>query len=473
VTKKPSLLELGRNGLILFVLLALVWIPRPAAGYLDLASAHRYEAGKKALEAGAEYASAAGRLPWEPDLFEQAGNAYLNGKDYIAAADYYGRAALRHALSTAGYQNWGDAELMLDHPSLAVDIWSSALGRGGDSTSLLPRIARADEELSHFGLAIQAWQKYLAGRPGDPFALYRLGLLLMTTSPGDALSDLMQSARLDPSLDTIVQGLRTALNTALLSNDGAYQLLVSGRALAALGKWALAEQAFDNATVLNPDYADAWAWLGEAKQQQGLDGKIEIEHAMKLNSNSAMVQSLYGVYLQRHGQPKMAVLAYQQAASLEPENAGWELALGGAYEQIGDLVAALAHYQQAVRLAPDDPVAWRALASFSLRNSVDLIGIGLPATLRLMELSNNDWQSFDIAGQILLETGDPVGAEDMLKRAIDLDPTQPAPPLHLALLYLQGSDRSKAFSYLTQAKTFDPNGPYGWQANRLLEQYFP
>jgi Flp pilus assembly protein TadD len=79
----------------------------------------------------------------------------------------------------------------------------------------------------------------------------------------------------------------------------------------------------------------------------------------------------------------------------------------------------------------------------------------------------------DIAGQIILELGDPLGAEAILKRAIELDPTEAGPSLHLGLLYLQTGDRPAAYFHLVQARDFDPDGPYGWQAKRLLEQYFP
>jgi len=91
----------------------------------------------------------------------------------------------------------------------------------------------------------------------------------------------------------------------------------------------------------------------------------------------------------------------------------------------------------------------------------------------LVELASNDWQSEDIAGQILLETDDLVGAEVLLRKAIALDPTQAAPFLHLGLLYMQTGDRMAALSNLNQAKALDPDGPIGWQVNRLLEQYFP
>jgi tetratricopeptide (TPR) repeat protein len=283
----------------------------------------------------------------------------------------------------------------------------------------------------------------------------------------------MQAAQLDPALDASVQSLRSALNTAALTDEPAYQFVVSGRALGAAGNWDLAAEAFRNALALRADYGEAWAWLSEAKQQQGLDGAAEIKRAVALDQDSAMLESLYGLYLQRQGQPRQALTAFQKAADLEPENPGWQMALGGAYEQAGDLIAALEHLQSAVGLAPNSASAWQALAGFSLRNSVDLSGVGLPAARRMVELSNGDWQSDDIAGQILLEMSDVVGAEALLKRALELDPTQAAPSLHLGVLYLQTGNRAAAFSYLTLAKTFDPDGPNGWQAKRLLEQFFP
>jgi tetratricopeptide (TPR) repeat protein len=471
---KPSLPQaFFRNAMIGIILVVLILAPRPAAGSLDIRQARQLDAAGNYAAAAAAYVTAVERLPWEPSLWENAGDAYLNGKDYYNALDAYQNAVQRHALSPHGYMSWGDTTLILHDPRFSVDIWNELLNTGGNPSMLLPRIAHGYQALGLYSDEIKTWQKYLGYRPNDVAALYRLGLLLATSAPAKALPELMQADHLDPSLDPSIESLRSALNTALISDDNAYQLLVSGRALGASGNWNLATEAFRNAIAVRADYAEAWAWLGEAKQQQGQDGSVEIERAIGLNPDSAMVESLYGLYLQRQKQPKQALAAIMKAAALEPSNPGWQMALGEAYEVTGDLVSALKYYQNATNLSPDDVTFWRALAEFSLRNNLDLVGTGLPAARRLVELASNDWQSDDIAGQILLETDNLVGAEALLKKAIELDPSQAAPFLHLGLLYMQTGDRAAALASLHQAKASDPNGSIGWQANRLLEQYFP
>ncbi len=468
--KQPTRLQvLARNVLILLTLLLLILTPRPFVGYLDLRQARYLDSAGKYASAATAFAMAAGRLPCQPTLWEKAGIAAQLGGQPVDAESFLNQAAARSAISQPGWVSLGRAYQETGDIPSAANAWQHAL----PLADAYRYLAQDQRKMGDFMAAMANWRASLAQEPKNASAQYQFGLLEMTLSPKDALSELMRAAQLDPSLDASVQSLRSALNVALLSDDRAYQFVVSGRALGATGNWDLAAEAFHNAISVRADYGEAWAWLSEAKQRQGQDGSIEIDRALSLNPGSAMLQSLYGLYLQRQKQPKKALVAFQTAATLEPEDPGWQMALGGVYEQIGDLVAALEHYQRAVVLSPNEATAWQALAEFSLRNSVDPTGIGLPAARRLVELTSNAWQSDDIAGQILLETGDPVGAEVLLKKAVELDPTQAAPALHLGLLYLQTGNRAAAYSFLNQANVFDPDGPYGWQAKHLLEQYFP
>ena len=373
-------------------------------------------------------------------LDERLGQGYAASGAQAAAASAYQQAAQRLPWQPGLWEKAGVAAQQAGDPAGAIVYLKQAAARNALSSEGWLAMGLAEQAAGHLPSALQAWkqarplaeayrQLALAERasgalsaaledwrlslrqePRNAAALYQAGLLELALTPAQALPDLMQAAQLDPALDPTVQALRSALNAALLSPDPAYRLVLAGRALGATRNWDLAAQ---------------------------------------------------------------AVLAFQKAAALEPQDPGWQMALGGAYEQSGDLVAALEHYQQAVGLAPNQATAWRALAEFSLRNSVDLAGTGLSAARRLVELVKGDWQADDLAGQILLDNNDTVGAEALLKQAVELDPTQAAPALHLGVLYLQTGNRAAAYSYLNQAKVFDPNGSNGWQAKRLLEQYFP
>jgi tetratricopeptide (TPR) repeat protein len=455
--------------LILTSLLILILAPRPIAGMLDLKSADRFDAAGDAIDAGQAYALAAARIPWMSSLWEKAGTKALQGGDVENAISFFNKAAERNALSDWGWLSLGNAYQEQGEPSLAIKAWEKALPLAQADGYL----AIAERSNGNFDKAIEYWRANIALEPENSAAHYNLGLLLAATTPEQALPELINAAKLNPDLVVPVQSVRTALNSAFLSDNRSYQFLVSGRALGALGDWDLAVEAFRNAIIRQYAYADAWAWLGEARQQQGQDGSFEIEKALTIGPESAMVQGLYGMYLQRQGKPDAALAAFQKAAGMEPDNPAWQMALGSASQQTGDLVAAYGYYFHAVELAPADASAWRALVVFCVTNDVDMEITCLPAARRLVALARDDWLSFDLAGQAEFLLANYTSAVVYFKKAIQMSPTQAAPALHLGLVYLQTDDRTSAYSYLILALTFDPDGPYGWQAGRLLEQYFP
>jgi tetratricopeptide (TPR) repeat protein len=455
--------------LILIALFMLILAPRPLLGFLDMRSADRYEAAGNHAAATQAFASAAARLPWIPTLWEQAGENAIQDGNFGSAIAFLTHLAGHRELTKQGWLSLGLAYQQQGDQAQAVDAWEQALPLPLASSQL----ANAQRGMGDFSKAIEYWHTALAQEPGNAAARYSIGLLLAATAPEMALPELMQALELDPGLDPQVQSMRTALNTGLLSDDRPYQFLVSGRALGWLGEWDLAVEAFQNAIAVRPGYAEAWAWLGEAEQQQGKDGRQAIDQALALNPEIAMVQGLYGMYVQRQGQPGAALAAFQKAAALEPGDPVWQMALGAASEKTGDLVTAYEHFFLAVEMAPKDASTWRALVVFCISNDVDVEQVGLPAARKLIGLAPTDWQSYDLAGQaeFLLEQYN--AAETYFNKAVELNPTQSDPALHLGLVLLQTGNFTSAYSYLNQAWTLDQNGPVGWQAKRLLEQNFP
>jgi len=457
------------SALILIGLMVLILAPRPLYGWLNLQTAHAREFQGDLPGAASAYAEAAERIPWQPVLWEQAGEAAFSAGEIKDSIVYFQMAEGHAALSQAGWMVFAKAYQLSGDTGAAIAAWKRALPQASAYESL----AEIYRQQGNLSAAMENWRALIALDANNANAHYQLGLLLTATSPEQALPELMSAARLDSKLDVSVQSLRTSLNTALLSDDRAYQLTVSGTALGALGDWDLAGKAFRQATGLNPGYADAWAWLGESEQHGGQDGLVDLQKAILLDPGSAMVQDLYGIYWQRQGQTTQAQAAFQRATEIEPENAGWQAALGSAYEQSGDLVAALEHYNLAVTLSPQDASMWRALAEFSLNNGVDVAGTGLPAAQKLLALAPGDWQSNDLAGLAAFETSNFAESEQLFLKAIQIAPDQAAPHEHLGLAYLQTGERAPAYEQLIQATSLDQNGVYGDQAQRLLEQNYP
>ena len=110
---------------------------------------------------------------------------------------------------------------------------------------------------------------------------------------------------------------------------------------------------------------------------------------------------------------------------------------------------------------------------YCLTYQVDVDTTGLAAVNELARLSPGDWLTWDLAGQVMFFKADYARAQEFLDKAHSLDSSQPAVSVHLALVYLEQGDGELAYVSLQEAISLDPQGPYGVQAARLIEQLFP
>jgi tetratricopeptide (TPR) repeat protein len=318
-----------------------------------------------------------------------------------------------------------------------------------------------------------ALQNQLQTDAGNTYVHYRLGLLLTILDSGHALTELTAASSLDPEFDPAVQTLRTALDLSATQPDPSQQSVTIGRALGLLQEWDLSLSAFENAVELSDKNAEAWAWLGEAKQQTGLDGRAELDKALMLDGRSAIVRGLRGLYWSRQGKYSQSLAEYLLAAGIEPENPAWQAAIGEARTNLGDLASALAAYQKATELAPGEPTYWRLLAILCAENDTWVEETGLPAAQKAAELAPENVAVLDTLGWSYLQSGRYFTAEQTLLDALAHEPDYLPAHLHLAMTYLAQGNRDSAFNKLVYIRDTDPNGETGQFASQLLEQYFP
>ena len=451
---------------VLLLILLAVFAPVIISGYSELEKAG---SASSYAEAAGHYQSAVRRIPWRADLYELSGHAYYYAKEYTKADDAYQKALQRNALSAEGWVAWGDVNYLNNNPQRAAEIWERAAGQKAPSQDLYSRLAQIYQESGEYSRAADSLQRYVSIHSEDASAHYRLGLLLTLSDLNTASSELLTASQLDPQFDSAAQTLRTALNLASLNDSSSERLVIIGRSLGLVQEWELAHAAFEEAIKADEKNAEAWAWLGEARQQIGESGaESDLESAMRLNPNSSTVRGLRGLYFQRTNNFRLALKEFQYAAGLEPDNPAWRVSIGEAHSKLGDLILALEAYQSATALAPDDANYWRLLAIFCAQNGVNIKDVGVPAAQRVVVLLEDDATALDLLGWLLLLDARYDDAEKILARALELDSQNASAHLHLATLYLQIENRSLAYDHLIQARDLG-----NVDASALLKQYFP
>jgi tetratricopeptide (TPR) repeat protein len=190
-------------------------------------------------------------LPWRADLWQQAGLSALGAGDYSLAANYLGRAQSLGKLDAAGAYALGEAHWLLNQQQAALQVWETLQANGTRHAPTLARLAEIYEAEADFNAAMAARRAQLDLTPTDAAARLRLGLMLAAQADPAALTELTRAAQDNPALEPTTRSVRTALNTAFLQPDAAYQLTAAGRGLAEAGEWALAQASFIRAIEAN------------------------------------------------------------------------------------------------------------------------------------------------------------------------------------------------------------------------------
>lgn len=469
----------------MLVLLALLWVsPRLGQAAGDLWQARHAASTGHYAPAAAHLAEAAASLPWRFGLWEQAGRYALSAKNTPLAIRYLEQAAARRELTPGGRAVLGDAYQQTGDLASAVRAWQAALDAGGaPPADLSNQLYQAHQALGDIPAAIADLKHLTSSQPANAERSYQLGLLLSTRQPEAALAHLAQAAELDPTLKNRSEAILEAIRSASLFGDRAYSLLAAGRALASLSEWELAFEAFEQATLARPDYAEAWAFLAEARQrlpdqaarrEAGGDRALQdLRKAAAMDPGSLSAHLFLALYWQRQGRFDLALEGLETAARYFPDQPSVQVERGNTLALWGNLSEALFSYQKAAALAPNDPAYLEPLITFSIKYEYELRQVGLPAACRSLLLAPQDSGALDLMAQVLLRLGDTTDAVRFLDRALQIDPGYAPSHLHLGWAYLIKGDDGRAMELLKQAQALDPVSATAGQAQRLLDYYLP
>ncbi|HLE73391.1 MAG TPA: tetratricopeptide repeat protein [Anaerolineales bacterium] len=300
---------------------------------------------------------------------------------------------------------------------------------------------------------------------------YEQGLALAASDPLAALpllEELMFSDYPDAESARI---LAQAIQAARLIDDPAYLFTSSGQALAAIGEWRLARKAFLQAVQQEPDYAEAWAYLGEAQYHNKEDSLPALERALELNPNSMSVQLFSALYWQRHNDFEQANLHFYVATTLDPENPEIYIQWGKSAMLAAEPVEARELFERAVELTPDDLQVWKALAEYSIESELYVEELGMPAASKLVTADATDAEAMVLLGRAYALLGREETSRVFLERAVELDPTYPHGHFYLAIFLLAEGETDEALAHLNQVIALAPGSPEAEQASELIIQY--
>lgn len=459
------------------VLVALKAYPRPYSVVDGLNQSRLAQQAGQSEAAANALRQVAQREPWRTYLWEQIGAAEMEANHFPGAIEAFQRAAATDQLSLEGSFQLAEAYKLSGDPDAAEAAWQALLDRAGPAapelrSRVFEQLVQLHHEQGEFVAAVETLRAWRLTEPENPSVAYRLGLYLAVVEPDQAIPLLVAASQGNSVYTPAMQKVRRGINLASESDEPGYGLVMIGRALSSTGEWELAGEAFRQATLAAPQYAEAWALLAEARYQLGSSDQQALARAVALDPESVVVRVLVALDYRRQGKPELALIYLEKIAEQEPEEPIWQVELANVQREIGDLQTALQHYQRAIALAPTTSLYQQYLARFSVEFGVSVQDVGLPAARQAVLLAPDDPAALDVMGWTMATLSDFASAERFLHQAVERDATYAPAQLHLGQLYLQQQEFDRAYAYLKRAAELSGQVQVGDTARRLLRQYY-
>lgn len=303
---------------------------------------------------------------------------------------------------------------------------------------------------------------------------------------------------------------RKMVDAALAVSQAPDILLQDGALKLEQQQYAAARSAFQSALQQEPESTRALGALAQsyiAEKQTGRATEVIEKHVATV-PNSPEMQSFLGDWYSRTGSRTAARQAYQAALAADanhtpsrlslaeldlgegniaqarqglnavltadPNNDRALVYLGMAEDSAKSYDAAIGHYQKALSVAPEGPMAVVALNNLAYRLSEtrNELDEALKHAQRAKELAPENRQIDDTLGWIYYRKGIYATALDYLESAASSEAGKKSALIqyHLALCQIKGGEVDRARQTLALAKSIDPNLPEAAEAEGLLQQ---
>ncbi|GAP20029.1 tetratricopeptide repeat protein [Leptolinea tardivitalis] len=263
-----------------------------------------------------------------------------------------------------------------------------------------------------------------------------------------------------------------AMNDGIRTGDETMRWMAFGRAYGAAGQWDLAEYCLAKTVEITPDYAEAYGLLAEARQQQGKDGRPDIEKALQISPKSTVVRLLSAIFYRRQHAYTTAVGLLQENIDNEPDNPIWFQEMGQTLAEAGRLEEAEMYYQKAIDLTPTEVSRYLSAIKFHLQYEYRIDEAALPLALQAAALEPDRADTQDALGQVYFALGDLTKADAAFSTACQKDGRYVPVWLHIGQSAIARNNFAQAKDALLKVISMDKESTEGRVAARLLKQYF-
>ena len=406
--------------------------------------------------------------PWRYDKWIKMAELQYALEDYQGAIETFEIVDKAGKLTSRGEFEYGKCWLALGELATAQDVFRDVSERGVVDAEFLLDLAEIQESINDsYGTLATLLQAH-GLEPRNHRINYALGVQLASTQPDDALF-FLKDALLDQNYQQASNALiNVIVSTEALAEDSTRYVYI-GQQLSSLGEWEAAASAFLKATEIEPENAIGWALAGEAVQHVNGDGYDYLSKALELDPHSDIVNGLMAVYFRRQDKLEIALEYLYSAAENNPNESTWQIEIGATLALQGSLDDALLHYQMATMMDPQNWVAWRQLAAFCVIHNYAVDTSGYEAARKAVLLYPDSPSLLDLMGSVYMIMGELDNAEHFYLQALDRAPNQAEVLYHLGQLYLEKDELEKALNYLQQAAIFATDNRIRENANRLIQ----
>ncbi len=298
---------------------------------------------------------------------------------------------------------------------------------------------------------LEAYEAYMLGR--------QKWAARTATSIAESAVLFQKAIDLDPDFAQAYAGLGDAYNQ---------QVYYGGLPVSEM--YPKAEQAILKALELDDQSGEAWTALGGLHQQAGDISAAEnaLRHAIELNPNYSTAYNWLGLILNRHGKFDEAMEVFRKGLEVDPLSPVLHSNFAVTSGALGRFDVAQAGHQRLIEISPDTFFAYGGMAQFHhwARGRIDE---SIPWYLQAVKKDPHEPSTPALLGTVFLDLGDARSAERWISRAAEIRADNPDVSYGRMMLALYHDDLAAVEAHARHAEELRPNYiPYPVLSTELL-----